>query len=154
MQLGDSGKADGSLAPAQSFTGTGMGYSVRGAFATPEVGTNKTVGLSVALDNPSVFGISSKSQSQTLASITPVPQRSDSSQALQSVGVALAPTPVVTVAAPKANSSANNFVLASAENAEAEQAKPVVLQEVSFDPKLNLKSNRFGTKLPKMMSYE
>jgi hypothetical protein len=44
--------------------------------------------------------------------------------------------------------------LASAENAEAEQAKPVVLQEVSFDPKLNLKSNRFGTKLPKMMSYE
>ena len=154
VQLGDSGKADGSLAPAQSFTGTGMGYSVRGAFATPEVGTNKTVGLSVALDNPSVFGISSKSQSQTLASITPVPQRSDSSQALQSVGVALAPTPVVTVAAPKANSSANNFVLASAENAEAEQAKPVVLQEVSFDPKLNLKSNRFGTKLPKMMSYE
>ncbi len=154
VQLGDSGKADGSLAPAQSFTGTGMGYSVRGAFATPEVGTNKTVGLSVALDNPSVFGISSKSQSQTLASITPVPQRSDSSQALQSVGVALAPTPVVTVAAPKANSSANNFVLASAENAEAEQAKPVMLQEVSFDPKLNLKSNRFGTKLPKMMSYE
>ena len=154
VQLGDSGKADGSLAPAQSFTGAGMGYSVSGAFATPEVGTNKTVYLSVVLDNPSVFGVSSRSQTQTVASIQPVPQRNDSAQAIQSVGVALAPTAVLSVAAPKTNNSANNFVLSSADSAEEEQGKPAVLQEVSFDPKLNLKSNRFGTKLPKMMTYE
>ena len=147
---GDSSKADGSLASsAVTFTD----YKVSGSFATPDVGTNKTVGLSVVFNNPTNFAASPNSQTTAKGNVQPLPTSSAPAQALQ-VGLPSAATPVVSFAPPKVNSAANNFALSSADGAEDTQVNAVVMQEVQFDPKLNLTSKKFGTKLPKLIAFD
>ena len=148
VQYGDATKANGSLAAPVAFTG----YTITAAFATPEVGANKVIGLSPVLDNPVNFSLSSTSQTLAKASITPPKLNNAASQALQSTAAPVSAPVVIALARPAAGSS--NFVLSSADDAQDGGSKAVLLQELVFPTQLNLTSTRLGTKLPKMMMFD
>lgn len=149
VQYGDATKANGALAAPVAFTG----YTITANFASPEIGNNKVIGLSPVLANAVNYSFSSTSQTLTKGNIKPLPTNNVSSQAMQSTGAPIS-APVLSFVVAKPAAGNGNFVLSSAEDAEDTPAKAVLLQEAVFNPTLKLTSNKFGVKLPKMMTYD